>query len=460
MFERNDLSFSSQHWAPILLCLLGILCFAMKCLAEDGTEKKEISAEAGRTVRIITDDKESAVDQGPDIDVKREIDGILAGMTTQEKVAQLFFISPEALTGVNGVTVAGSATEEAYSAWPVGGIIYMEPNIQSWDQTSQMLESIQKISLNRTGLPLFLAVDEEGGRVCRVSGRLENIPYISDMSSVGSTGEPSQAYETGKMIGEYLNQLGFNVDFAPVADVLTNPANTVIGSRSFGAEPQLAADMVSQEVQGLREQGVCATLKHFPGHGNTGEDSHQGLAVSYKTLEELRSCEFLPFVSGISAGAEFIMAGHIAMPNITGNDVPASLSYMLLTEILRNDLGFDGIIITDALNMGAIVNAHDSGEAALLAFQAGADMILMPGDFYTAYSAILEAVESGIITEERLDTSLCRIMRLKLKLKDFLTGREISKDNGQQDKQAIQVIPYSQENVSVEAGFDGVIVEE
>ena len=351
----------------------------------------------------------------------KQVEAVLAGMSTEEKVAQLFMITPEALTGVNGVTAAGETTREAFSAYPAGGIIYMESNIQSWDQTSRMLSSVQEISLRRTGLPLFLAVDEEGGSVRRVSGRLDNVPYIPEMSSVGSTGEPSLAYETGRMIGDYLNRLGFNVDFAPVADVLTNPENTVIGSRSFGADPQLAAEMVSREVQGLQEQGVCAALKHFPGHGDTVEDSHQGLAVSYKTLEELRSCEFLPFGSGIAADAEFVMVGHIAVPNITGNDVPASLSYKMMTEILRNDLGFDGIIITDALNMGAITDLYNAEEAALQAFQAGADMILMPEDFHTAYSGMLEAVESGEITKERLEASLRRILGLKLSLQETFT---------------------------------------
>ena len=346
------------------------------------------------------------------------VDGILEGMTLQEQVAQLFIITPEALTGVNGVTMAGETTKAAFSEYPVGGIIYMEPNIQTWDQTSQMLSSMQEISMNRIGLPAFLTVDEEGGRVRRVSGRLESVPYIPEMYAVGSTQDPLQAYETGVTIGGYLSRLGFNVDFAPVADVMTNPANTVIGSRSFGSDPALAADMVSLEVQGLQEQGICATLKHFPGHGDTSEDSHQGLAVSYKTMDELMACELLPFTGGISSGAEFVMVGHIALPNVTGDDVPASLSYKVMTEILRDDMGFDGIIITDALNMGAIVNTYGSGEAAVQAFLAGADMILAPGDFHTAYSTLLEAASSERISTERLQESLRRIIGLKLRLEE------------------------------------------
>lgn len=381
---------------------LFICCFAFPVMAQETVDSQQHQAiEYSSIVDISKDDK--------------RVDDIISGMALQEKVAQLFIITPEALTGVSGVAIAGSTTEAAFAEYPVGGIIYMEPNIQTWEQTSQMLSSMQEISKNRIGLPAFLSVDEEGGNVRRVSGRLESVPYIPEMSIVGSMQDPLQAYETGSTIGEYLSRLGFNVDFAPVADVLTNPENTVIGSRSFGSDPHLAADLVALEVTGMREQGVCATLKHFPGHGNTSEDSHQGLAVSYKTLEELKCCEFLPFVSGIDAGAEFVMVGHIAVPNVTGDDTPASLSYQIMTEILRNDLGFDGIIITDALNMGAIVNSYGSGEAAVQAFLAGADMILAPGDFHVAFTAISEAVSDGRIAEKRLQESLKRIIRLKLR---------------------------------------------
>ena len=382
--------------------------------------------------------------------VSEKTEDILSNMPLRDKVAQLFVTTPDALTGAAGATAAGSATEEAFSNWPVGGIIYMEPNIQTWDQTSQLLSSMQEISLKRTGLPVFLAVDEEGGSVRRVSGRLENVPYIQEMESIGNSGDPLQAYETGKTIGDYLHRLGFNLDFAPVADVLTNSSNTVIGSRSFGADPILVANMVTLEVQGLRENGICATLKHFPGHGNSSEDSHQGLAVSYKTLEELRECEFIPFERGIMAGADFVMAGHIAMPNITGDYTPASMSNKMLTEILRGDLGFDGIIITDSLDMGAIVNSYGLGEAAAEAFLAGADMVLVNGDFQTAFDGLVEAVEAGRISTERLDESLRRIVALKIRLMNAETNGIDEATRGQAEVEDDQ---HSYESVIVGIGF-------
>ena len=346
--------------------------------------------------------------------LKKKTEQLLSGMTLEEKVAQLFIVTPETLTGVSVATIAGAQTEASFSEYPVGGLIYMEQNICSWDQTQQMLSDMQEISMRRLGIPIFLAVDVEGGTVRRISARLEQTPYITDMASIGSTQNSHLAYETGFSIGTYLNQLNFNVDFAPVADVLTNPENTVIGNRSFGSDPQVVAKMVSEEVKGLQDAGICATLKHFPGHGNTSEDSHSGIAISDKTLSELEECELLPFQSGIREGAGLVMTGHIAFPNILGNMVPATLSRYMLTDVLRNQLGFEGITVTDALKMGAIVDTYGTGIAAVEAFLAGADMLLEPDDFPAAYNSVLDAVRNGTISEARLQESLERIIQQKI----------------------------------------------
>lgn len=389
--------------------------------------------------------------------VNDAVNDIIERMTLHEKVAQLFIITPETLTGVTGVTMAGETTRDSFSEYPVGGIIYMEQNIQTWDQTRNMMNSMQKISMDRMGIPVFLAVDEEGGTVRRISGRLEGVPYVPEMSYIGNSNNPRQAYDIGRVIGDYLSRLGINVDFAPVTDVQTNPSNSVIGSRSFSNDPQVVAEMVSKEVKGLHEYGVCATLKHFPGHGDTAEDSHKGIACSYKSLEELECCELIPFKSGIEEGADFVMVGHISLPNVIGDNLPATLSYTMLTDILRGDLGFHGIIVTDALNMGAIVNMYSSGEAAIKAFLAGADMLLMPADFYGAFNAIVEAAESGRISNERLNESLRRIISLKLKVHQ---SSDVKSDIGTEEinqEQGLQTDPYSYENS--ETGFEGVIVE-
>lgn len=360
---------------------------------------------------------ESSKDMEVESSEDTEVESMLNDLTIEEKVAQLFFITPEALTGVDGVTVAGSRTAECFAEYPVGGIVYFSQNLISREQISSMLTGMQDISMNRINLPVFLAVDEEGGPVTRISGcGIEGVPEIGDMFSVGETGDVQQAYQTGAEIGTYLSELHFNVDFAPVADVYTNETNPVIGRRAFGTDAGTVSQMVPMAVRGLMDAGVEATLKHFPGHGDTAADSHMGYACSSKSLDELRSCELLPFKAGIEAGASFVMAGHISAPNVPGCDTPASLSYTMLTEILRNELGFQKIIITDALNMGAISNYYTSGQAAVQAILAGADMLLMPSDFQSAYAEVCAAVYDGRISQERLNKSVRRILAEKMRL--------------------------------------------
>lgn len=342
---------------------------------------------------------------------------LLASMSIEEKIAQMFFITPEALTGSGPVTEAGALTEESFEQYPVGGIIYFRENIESRQQLTSMLNHMQEISKERTGLPVFLGVDEEGGRVTRVYGSsITDIPYVEDMYSIGNSLDPQLAYNAGNTIGCYLKDLGFNVDFAPVADIFTNPANTVIGDRAFGSTAETASEMVPMCTRGLQDAGVEAVLKHFPGHGDTAEDSHSGYASSYKSLDELKQCEFLPFQAGISAGASFVMMGHISLPNILDSQVPASLSSLVVQDLLRQELGFDGVIITDALNMGAVSENYTSADAAVKAVEAGVDMLLMPADFAGAYHALVNAVYTGKISEQRIDESVRRIIQVKEKL--------------------------------------------
>ena len=345
-----------------------------------------------------------------------EIETILAQMTLAEKAAQLFVVTPEAIMGVDCVTKAGELSESAIDTWPVGGLIFFADNLVSVEQTQEMLAGFQSYSLDRIGLPLFLCVDEEGGSVARVANNAAfGAVNVGNMSAIGATGDTERAYLAGAAIGTYLKDLGFNLDFAPVADVWSNPSNTVVKYRAFGSDPELVADMAAALLGGLEDAGVYGTYKHFPGHGNTTADTHDGYAYSEKTLAELMACEFLPFVKGIEEGVSFIMAAHIALPNVTGDDTPASMSPVIL-GLLRGALGYDGIIITDALNMGAITEDYTSAEAAVTALQAGADLLLMPEDFAEAYSGVLQAVADGSLTEERIDESLRRILRVKLEM--------------------------------------------
>lgn len=348
--------------------------------------------------------------------LEEELNRIMASMTTEEKVAQLFIVTPEALTGVSEVTQAGEATRQALKMHPVGGLIYFRNNLQSPEQVKTLLGNTRQYGLEAARLPLILSVDEEGGRITRIGGRegfdVAEFPY---MSQIGAQGDPQLAYEAGTAIGAYLSGYGFTLDFAPDADVLTNKDNQVIGSRSFGADPGLVWSMASQVAKGLREQGIQPVYKHFPGHGATLGDTHEGFAYTDKTLDQLMEAELVPFIRAAESGEDCIMAAHIAAPGVTGDEKPASLSHTLITEVLREKLGYDGVVVTDALNMGAIQNLYSSGEAAVMAVDAGVDLLLMPADFDAAYDALLQAVKDGRISQERLDASVQRIGRMKLR---------------------------------------------
>lgn len=342
---------------------------------------------------------------------------LLADMSLEDKVAQLFVITPEALTGIEDVTAAGESTSQAYDACPVGGLVYFQNNLESEDQLRTMLTNMRQISTSRAGVPAFLSIDEEGGEVARIANH-ENfsVENTGPMREIGRSGDKAEAHAAGAAIGGYLKDFGFNLDYAPVADVAASEENSVIGNRSFGTDPQTVGEMTAEAVKGFKSQGMLTVLKHFPGHGSTTEDSHQEFAYNNKTKEELKSQDFVPFQSGIEAGADMVMVGHICVPNVTGDDTPSSLSAKVVTDILRGELGFKGLVITDALNMGAISGSYESAEAAVRALEAGCDLLLMPEDFQTALQGVLDGVNSGRITEERIDESVKRILEVKTRI--------------------------------------------
>ena len=335
------------------------------------------------------------------------VDACIAEMPLEDKVAGLFIITPEALTGTDVAIKAGDTTKEKLSQYAVGGLIYAKQNIKSADQLKEIISGTQGFSK----YPLFIGIDEEGGSVSRIaeSGLADNVGTMGD---IGTSGDPSKAKEAGSAIAAYLSEYGFNLDFAPVADVILE-GNSIIGDRSFGSNAGDDAAMVSACVEGLQEGDVSACLKHFPGLGSTTEDTHEGMATSEKTKEDFETTDFLSFQGGIDAGADFVMVSHLSVPNITGDNTPSSLSDKMITDILRGELGFNGIVITDAMDMKAVTDYYTSDEAAVKALQAGADMILMPEDFEAAYQGVLDAVNNGTLSEERINESLQRIYRVK-----------------------------------------------
>ena len=344
-----------------------------------------------------------------------KVQQIVDSMSLEEKVAQLFLVQPEAIVDIGTATAAGDATKQAINKTPVGGFVYFSDNLQSEQQVQDMLRNVQKYSEDRIGLPAFLSVDEEGGTVARVAstGRFD-VTDVGDMAKIGASGDVQQARQAGETIGSYLSELGFNLDFAPDADVLTNPDNTVVKKRSFGSDPRVVSDMSLAVAQGLAQHQVYSVYKHFPGHGATAGDTHQGYAYTDKTLDELNQSELIPFENAIQNNAAFIMAAHISAPRVTGDDTPASLSKTMITDILRGQMGYDGIVVTDAMNMGAVTEQYTSAQAAVKALQAGADLVLMPEDFQEAYQGVLDAVKDGTLTEQRINESVTRIVKVKV----------------------------------------------
>ena len=343
----------------------------------------------------------------------------LEAMTLEEKVGQLFMVTPgtlglpqikapmEALSQEQ-LSQMENAIREIFAKYPVGGIVQFAADLYSPEQITAYNALLQRAA----EIPLFLGIDEEGGTVARLANHSAfDLPQYQSAGAVGASGNPQDALEMGEVIGAYLQEYGFNMDFAPVADVNTNPNNPVIGNRAFSSDCNVAGQMAKAMAEGLEEQGIVPVFKHFPGHGDTAQDSHEEVAYSNKTLEELQACEFIPF-SGLTEN-QCVMVGHIALPEVTGDMTPATLSSEIVTGLLREKLGFRGLILTDSMVMEAITDNYSSAEASLLALEAGCQIILQPADFPSAFAGVVEAVEAGTFPEEQLNAVVLQILRFK-----------------------------------------------
>lgn len=341
----------------------------------------------------------------------------LDNMTLEEKIGQMFIVCPEALNvsenaeTAQAVDTVTEVMRENLEKFPVGDIAVFGKNITGAEQLPRFISDLQ----SNSKYPLFVAVDEEGGDVARVANSgFFNVASYKSMAEVGKTDNPAKAEEVGRKIGFYLKKIGFNYDFAPVADVNTNPDNIVIGDRSYGNDPVTVGKMVSAQLDGLHKSGIIGTLKHFPGHGDTKDDTHSGYVSVNKSWDELKECELVPFISVLDK-ADTIMVSHITVTSI--DKLPSSLSYEIITRKLRNELGYNGVIITDSMAMGAVADSYTSDIAAVMAVKAGADIILMPESLEKSFKAVLNAVNSGEISMERLDESVLRILKMKAKYK-------------------------------------------
>ncbi len=333
-----------------------------------------------------------------ELTLEENVELMLENMTIEEKIGQMLIIYDTHET-------VDKELKEFIADIKPGGFIINQSNITTFAKTKKYIADLKANS----DIPLIISIDQEGGSVQRLQNLEDKkATYVPSMFYVGKTKDYNLAYEVGKVLAEDMRTLGINLAYAPVCDIFSNPNNKVIGNRSFGTSPNLVANMCTSLGKGLEDNGIIATYKHFPGHGDTATDSHTSLPVINKTYTELLNNELIPFKKAIENDAKIIMVAHIAFPSLTGNNTPSSLSKEVITDLLKNKLGYDGLVITDALNMGALTNNYTDEEIYVKAVEAGVDLLLMPSDAKEAIKAI-----KNNISEERIDESVKKILLFK-----------------------------------------------
>lgn len=380
--------------ASIILIIIGIAIFIFFIRSNDTNPHP--NPEQAKKRKVVDQEVPTEVD----IVAKR-----IANMSLDEKIGQLM------IAGFDGTEMT-EQTRELINTYHVGGVIFFKPNLETPKQSRQLVNDLKELNADND-IPLFLAVDQEGGIVTRLPG----LDQMKTNGEIGSSYEADFSYETGKLLAAQLHAFGMQVNFAPSVDVNSNPNNPVIGNRAFGSDPDIVSEHGIQMMKGMQDENIITSVKHFPGHGDTNEDSHETLPVIEKTKEELAGIELPPFEASIEAGADMVMIAHILLPEL-GTSKPATLSKEVVTDLLRQEMEYDGVIVTDDMTMGAIVNDYGIAEASVMAVKAGVDIILMAHgeeNVQETFIALKDAVENGDINEERIDESVQRILLLKNK---------------------------------------------
>ncbi len=333
---------------------------------------------------------------------------LMRDMTTEEKICQLFFVSPEQLSGETFTLSWSDALAEGFGKYPVGGIMMFGQNIRDGESILEMNTALTYSAKRRGGIVVFLGISEEGGRAAPLTGKLglSPIPAARQMTA-------DDAYDWGTAAAERLKAYGFNLDLAPCADMYVEGGNTEIGDRSFSYDSSVTAACALLFMTGLQDHDVVSVYKHFPGIGTADSNTRLGWGHITQNLTEIRSRALVPFYSAVWENCGMILVTAIDLQEVDGG-VPACFSPSVVTGLLRNTMGYNGVIITDSLRTGRVKENYSSGEAALAALEAGCDMILLPRDFESAFNAVREAVESGRISRNRLDESVQRILALKI----------------------------------------------
>ncbi len=369
----------------LIIFLLVISFFMVSCTKEKEVYTKPV-------------EKELTEDEKLDQYVKEQ----LSNMSLNDKIGQMLMISYE---GVN----FDKELEDILNIVHPGGFILFSDNFDTFEKTKKFIENINQTA----SIPLFWSIDQEGGTVQRLKSlKDKKVTILPEAYEIGKTKNTEISRELGRVAGEELRVFGINMNFAPVLDIYSNPLNTVIGHRAFGTNASIVSKMALSFGEGLKSTGIIPVYKHFPGHGDTKEDSHKDLPIINKTKEKLYEQELIPFIDAIESGAEAIMVGHLAIPKITGSNIPATLSKEIITDLLIDELGFEGLIITDALDMGALGNNYSIEEIYENAILAGNDILLMP-DPLEANSIITKLVENGTISIDRINSSVYKILKYK-----------------------------------------------
>lgn len=384
------------------------------CGGEESVELSAVSIPSSSESK--TESTEQATEESPTeaatqkkVETSTRAERKLKKMNLQEKICQMFIATPESVPSYSSMQYMDDWFKACYDQYPIGGFIYFDVNISYDQQLRDLLKGTQDHALEK-GVGVFQAVDEEGGTITRVQKNLWTTA-VNDMSYYGKLNDYDTAYDVGRTIGSYLEDYGFNLDFAPVADVNISDTNE-LGNRIFSSDPLVVSDMCTAVIKGLKSHKICSTLKHFPGLGAGDGNTHYNSVLIDRTKEQLDIEEFPAFKGGIAAGADFVMVGH-QITTASKDELPGDLSSVVIKDWLRGELGFEGIVITDSQAMGAITNTYTSDEAAILAVKAGTDIILMPYDLRTAVDGLKKAVNTGEIPLERINESVLRILEKK-----------------------------------------------
>lgn len=369
-----------------------------------------VAVTLGFTLKFVNVEKMEQQEKKIQDEREEKINTYMQNMSLEEKIGQMLIISKR----------VPSMTEELRNELTTiqpGGFIFFAENFTNHTNTTTLITEINQTAK----IPYILSVDQEGGRVQRLKKQEDiDVNTIPSMQEIGETKDPNIAFQVGTQIGKDLKRYGLNMNFAPVLDTLTNNENKSILGRSFGSDYNLVSNMGLSLSKGLKETGIIPVYKHFPGHGSTTVDSHYDLPVLTKSKEELRKSDLIPFQNAIENDAEVIMIGHLAIPNITNDQTPSSLSKEIITDLLKKEMGFNGLVVTDALNMKALTKYYSEAEIYEKAINAGVDLLLMPEHPNQAIYWIKESISNGKISEEQINDSVKKILNLKYKYCNFL----------------------------------------